>query len=188
MWVCDFVSETADTVCSCLRMVNFDISNKNVLWPLNGCTRMLLTSMIHHSNYTVPQSIYSLMINLIKSRDNWFNFLYFFSFSFYSSLDAHFTLVRRLIWWVMVVSSGFLDHAAEVYLRASDSIMSAQPIASSNVREWSQQLQQQTIASNQLNAQNSAIKVNSVQHSAAARVILLCQPNSHPFQVSVLQS
>lgn len=86
----------------------------------------------------------------------------------------------------MVVSSGFLDHAAEVYLRASDSIMSAQPIATSNrVGEWSQQLQQQQqTPSNQLTSQSTTIKVNPIPQQLA-RVILICQPNSHPFQVRV---
>lgn len=86
----------------------------------------------------------------------------------------------------MVVSSGFLDHAAEVYLRVSDSIMSAQPINPSNrVNEWSQQLQQQQNSTNQLNAPGAAIKVNSVQH-CPARAVLTCQPSSHPFQASRL--
>lgn len=85
----------------------------------------------------------------------------------------------------MVVSSGFLKHVAEAYLRseqASDSIMSNQPLPPPNVRlaEWSLQLQQEQTTSNQLIAQNSAIKVI---HHLPARVILLCQPNSHPFQV-----
>lgn len=86
----------------------------------------------------------------------------------------------------MVVSSGFLKHVAEAYLRseqASDSIMSTQPLPPPNVRlaEWSLQLQQEQTTSNQIISQNSA-KVISIQH-LPARVILLCQPNSHPFQV-----
>lgn len=84
----------------------------------------------------------------------------------------------------MVVSSGFLDHAAEVYLRVSDSIMSNQPMNSSNrVNEWSQQLQQQQNPTNQLNASGTAIKLNAVQQYPA-RAQLTCQPNSHPFQVN----
>lgn len=99
----------------------------------------------------------------------------------------------------MVVSSGFLDHAAEVYLRANGLIMSAPPITSLNRGiDWSQstnQLQQQQttnqLPTQQLNQQpppNSSVmqtistKVSNGQQ-APARVILVCHSNSHAFQV-----
>lgn len=140
----------------------------------------------------------------------------------------------------MVVSSGFLDHAAEVYLRTNGLIMSAQsPITSLNVNrtatEWSQsqppqstasntpqvptnfikqskvhrsftaqlneviyfriyecsplQLQpplQQSTPPNQSNMQVANVKMNNNGQLSPARAILICHPNSHPFQVCVL--
>lgn len=136
----------------------------------------------------------------------------------------------------MVVSSGFLDHAAEVYLRTNGLIMSAQsPITSINVNrtatEWSQsqspqstasntpqvfpaniaidphhnsmerlnlstnwinfslQLQpplQQSTQPNQSNMQVANVKMNNNGQLSPARAILICHPNSHPFQVGFL--
>lgn len=109
----------------------------------------------------------------------------------------------------MVFSSNFLDHAAEDYLRANSLIMSAQqqqpqlqqqqiPIINRNgTTEWSNQspqpiaqkltvgqLQPQLnqIQSNQSIMQTSNQKISNGQ-LAPARVMLICHPNSHPFQV-----
>lgn len=83
-----------------------------------------------------------------------------------------FVLVSLLLdgWKVMVVSSGFLDHAAEVYLRTNGLIMSAQsPITSLNVNrtatEWSQSQPPQSTASNTPQVSTNFIAPSKVHRS-----------------------
>lgn len=114
----------------------------------------------------------------------------------------------------MVFSGGFLDHAAEVYLRTNGLIMSAQPQQMSTLNrngvEWSPQtptvqLQQsqsqpqqtlppypqlqscptQAQVRQQIQTIMQDVKMNSTGKPAPARAMLLCHPNSHQFQVRI---